>query len=553
MAETTVYDVMVKYQAGGAATSELGSMGAAAAAAERNMQGLKGTLMTIGSFALGAGGLMGAKKAFIDFNSSVEQSKLSMAAVNQMFSGQSFAQSQGVAEQFFTNYQKAAQASTATTEDFLEAHKALAPSLMQAGASTKAIQDVVQGMVIAAPTLGFKPEMAQLDVRSMLSGTVSNRDLFAKMLLQSVGQGVEEFNEKAKKDPKFALNIVSKALTQETFKDTARAMEGSFAGVVSTLQDTLQLLGGVVGKPIFGVITAEVSKLNSFIAKNSDEIDRLAKAFGGGLVSGFQSVAAFMKILGENKESLIAIAGVYAGFKGIGGVAGAVGSLQAGIVSLSSTSVAASTGLAGAASAAATFAGAVGIAYVALQALASHVDTRQANSIKDDAGYTPLLQDRLKKMDSSAYDRDAFFQSQTAMIKQVNESGALDAYGKLNEKAFFSFMAERNKGTMGPDDVQAITTTVADMIAKAGPELIRQTLEKKQVAQAPWSMQADSLMRAEPGDKRETKKPAAVSVNIHRIEVASDDPDRFAMQLVGSFRRAAERPTESSFSLPRGD
>lgn len=547
MAETTVYDVMVKYQAGGAATSELGAMGAAASAAERSMGGLKSSLMTIGSMALGAGGLMGAKKAFIDFNSSVEQSKLSIAAVNQMFSGQSFAQSQTVAEDFFAKYQKAAQASTATTAEFLEAHKALAPSLMQAGASAKEMQDVVQGMVIAAPTLGFKPEMAQLDIRSMLQGQVHDRDLFAKMLLQSVGEGVEQFNEKAKRDPKYALNIVGKALTQETFKETAKAMEGSFAGVVSTLQDTLQLLGGTAGKPLFATITTELGKLNEYMSKNAGEIDRLAKAFGGGLVSGFQSVSAFFRVLSENKESLLAIAGVYAGFKGISGVAGAVGSLQAGIASLSSSAVTAGAGLAGAASAAASLAGALGIAYVALQALASHVDQRQADSIRDDAGYTPLLQKRLKTASTWADDK--------ATIRQVNESGALDPYGKLNEKAFFSFMAERNKGTMGPEEVQAITTSVAEMIAQAGPEAIREALQKAPLPQ--WNMLAVGPYL--PGDvntvekKREGKKPAAVSVNIHRIEVASEDPDRFAMQLVGSFRRAAERPTESSYSLPRGD
>ena len=93
MADTTLYDVMVRYRIGDEARVKLGGIADAAAGAERSMGRLGSSMMTLGSLALGGAGIMGAKKAFIDFNSTIEQSKLTIASVDKMFSSRTFEQS----------------------------------------------------------------------------------------------------------------------------------------------------------------------------------------------------------------------------------------------------------------------------------------------------------------------------------------------------------------------------------------------------------------------------------------------------------------------------
>lgn len=538
---TTVYDVLARFRLDGNPSAAMGGVAQAAGGAERSIMGVRGAFAALGALAAGGYGIGALKRSFIDFNSSIEQSKIAIASVDRLFSGHSFVQSQAIAEEFFSAYQIAAKKSTATTEEFLSAHQMLAPALMKAGAAGQQLRDIVQGSVIAAPTLGFEAKMAQLDIRSMLAGTVSSKDQFAQMLLASLGLAVDTFNAKAKSDPKYALKILEKSLTQDAFKDAANAMEGSFSGVLSTLKDTLAILGGVAGKPLFTVVTAELSKINDYMSKNSADIERMARAFGGKMVDGFLAIGQFMQVLSENKESLITIASLYAAFSTTSAAAGAFGALH-------SAATNAAGGLTSAAGAAATLVGALGALYVGLQALAVFADRSQKASIEQDAGFTPLLRDRLKSLGEHQYDRDKFLRERTALIKQVDETGLLKD-GQLNQKAF---AAQLGRGGLNPWEAEDATRSVVDMLAKAGPETIQRALAKKQGPG--WSMLPGALL---PGDvnvaDKKSKTPATVKVDIHRIEVASDDPDRFAMQLVGSFRRAAERPTESGFSLPRGD
>lgn len=526
MADTTIYDVMARYRINDEARSKLGGIVDAAGRADRSLLGLQGTFAALGAVAAGGYGLGALKRGFIDFNSTIEQSKISIASVDKMFSGRTFAQSQQVAEDFFANYQQAAKASTATTEEFLQAHQMLAPALMRAGAAGKQIREIVQGSVVAAPTLGFRADVAQLDIRSMLGGTVSARDQFAQTLLQSMGVAVEEFNKRAKSDPKYALNILQQALTQPAIKEAAKAMEGSFGGVLSTLKDTLQILGGVAGKPLFSTITAELAKINEYMTANAGDIERMATAFGGQMVSGFRAVGDFLKTLAENKESLLAIAALYGGFRGVSAAAGAIGALQTSLTVLSSSAALGGASLAGMASTAAGVVGALGALYVGAQAVATLFEEWQKKDVQ-------------KQGDLQAV------------------QGYLSSYTVANTEKVFAYA--RSVGAMDGIDVDRnkLAQHFRDLGYTRGDLLAQQAYGFVQGID-PYSRAkrlglVPNVQESAKEKKRENKTPAAVKVDIHRIEVASDDPDRFAMQLVGSFRRAAERPTESAHSLPQGD
>lgn len=250
------------------------------------VNGIGAAISGLATMAINVGGgiARAAGSAFIGFNSDIEQSIISIASVDRMFrKGHTFEDSKSAAQDFFNFYQDAAKASTATTKEFLGAHGALAPTLTRLGAADEQIRDIVKGAVIAAPTLGFDASVAQLDIRQLLTGQVSQRDQFATTLLQSLGLSVKTFNAKAKSDPKYAINVLGQALSQPAIIEASKAMEGSFKGLWSTLVDTLEIGAGSVGKPIFTVITGGLKDLNQWMSDNKDTIDAWGKAFGEGM------------------------------------------------------------------------------------------------------------------------------------------------------------------------------------------------------------------------------------------------------------------------------
>jgi hypothetical protein len=64
-------------------------------------------------------------------------------------------------------------------------------------------------------------------------------------------------------------------------------MAGSFTGVTSTLKDKLQIALGKVGLPLFQAITQTVADINAWLERNADTIERIGKAVGGALATGF--------------------------------------------------------------------------------------------------------------------------------------------------------------------------------------------------------------------------------------------------------------------------
>lgn len=63
--------------------------------------------------------------------------------------------------------------------------------------------------------------------------------------------------------------------------------------------------------------------------------------------------------------------------------------------------------------------------------------------------------------------------------------------------------------------------------------------------------QSDLMSRMDPSQATQLAKieKPKINVTINRIEVATDDPDRFVMRMVGAFRNAAKNPSGIGSSL----
>jgi hypothetical protein len=310
MSTSTVYDVKIKYalddgKASKNASTLAGNLDKAGASAFS----LKGALAAVGGAAL----LMKAKSALIDFNSEIDSMKINLSTIMQLQLKMPFEKANIEANKLFDTFQEMAKKSPATTKDFLEMASAIAAPIAMLGGGPDKLAKLTQGAVIAGQAFGERADIVALDVKQMLMGTITARDRVAQQLIASEGMSSEQFNALGAKD---RANKTEAMLTSPTLKKAADAMGESMKGQVSTLEDQLQITLGQVGRPLMEGITAEVKKWNGWIEKHPRLIASYVKDFAGMLTDAFSFIKNTAGWLVENKELLFAIGKTFLAFKG---------------------------------------------------------------------------------------------------------------------------------------------------------------------------------------------------------------------------------------------
>ena len=232
---------------------------------------------------------IGIKKVFIDFNSSIEQSVIAMAAIQKMFKGGDWGAQMQVATGLVEHYQEVAKASVGETRDFIEMHKGIAASAYQAGASLDDLKEITKGAVIAASAMGESAIVSAMDLKQALSKGVSVRDRFMVNLLASQKMTAAQFNKLTKEQ---RVETLKKLLTADWIKDAAKQMEFSFEGVLSTLKDTLSITFGKIGLPLFKQITEQIKQWNVWLEKNPKNV------FFDTIGHGISEATAGFKLMG---------------------------------------------------------------------------------------------------------------------------------------------------------------------------------------------------------------------------------------------------------------
>lgn len=298
-------------------------------------------------------GLRRASSSLIGFNSDMEQSRITMAGMIRMNTGQTFAEGMKTAQDMLGRFQKIAKASVGTTKDFVEMATLITRPVLKAKLGMDDLVSVTKGAVIAARAMGIEAGVAALDIEQVLSGQVGKRDRFARALLEPFLEkrfGIVEYMRKTKKGTLQAVSamdqfnklteqqrggILQAALTQPAIAEMAAAQEQSFSGVISTFQDSLEMAIGKVGLPLFQKITAEVQGWNAWIERNSATLESMGAELGSALAHGFGVVKDAVGFLVEHRKVFFALAKVFLAVKagqigvglakGIGGAAKKVG------------------------------------------------------------------------------------------------------------------------------------------------------------------------------------------------------------------------------------
>ena len=314
----TTYQVQTVYTVVNNASAPLNAIGSSASNTSKHVSGLVETLKGIGAAVVGGAGLMAAKHAFIDFNRTVQDAKISLSAMLQGNYDTTWGQATEGASRLYAEFQRFSQLTPVTTQEMLEFGRGITVSTAQAGGSIKDIIKITEQGVVAAKAFGYGGAYASLEITEMLMGNVSKRMRFVQQLLGLAHTNEEEFK---KLDAKSRMALVEKVLDSDAMRNATKAFSTSFSGVVSTLEDKIQISLGRAGSSLFEKVTEEISRWSEWLDKNSVQIDRIIAQVENGLVKGFEVVKDAASYLVEHADEIIAIGKIWA----VSRLAGAVG------------------------------------------------------------------------------------------------------------------------------------------------------------------------------------------------------------------------------------
>lgn len=599
---STVYDVRVKYALDDRASSGARGIASACDKASTSAFSLKNALIGIGGIAA----LNKAKSALIDFNSEIDQMKISLSTVMQMQLSMPLAKANKEADRLFNTFQELAKKSPATTKDFMEMSSAIAPAVALAGGGPDKLAEITQGAVIAGIALGERADVAALDVKQMLAGTVSAKDRMAQQLLASQKITGEDFNAKSAGE---RFNLVQKMLSQDALKTAADQFGESFKGQVSSIKDNLQIAFGEVGKPLMSAMAAEVKKMNEWMTRHPKLIAETISSLGSMIKDAFGFVKSVASWLVENRDTLFTIGKTFLIFKGAqlgtglirsfkDGIGNMVDSLRSGAGSIQSIFGAGSgqtmlgrfgqfTSLLGRAIPAVTlFSGALEIAASYLRDYAE--DDKKARSaqisLHEATQDIPGMMSRRRDLQQALAGKGVMgglasndemrsrFQTELQGLesKLFNPHTMGEVIRKISDesKKFggsgfenLTLAQMQNAERMLPSMFDSRDAAKSKQITEEVLQVLRlfkdQTVEaRREILKAAFPEQWGQTMA-----RPDAPSPAAtwtgpsksdVNVTIHKIEVASEDPDRFVFGVAKLAENAAKHPTSSQHTIVGG-
>ncbi len=512
MGNTTIYDISVRYRTEGTSgvNGKLAEMGRQADKTGSAFAGLRS--IVAGVFAFKGVGML--KDALIGTNAALESTKVGMAAIIGSKLHVSFERAEGAAARLVEDYRQIAKSSPGTANDFIDMNNAISGAVLGSGGNIKQLKSLTTGAVIGAKAFGIRADMAGLDITQALTGKIEMKDRFARMLVEPL-MSVKKFNKLSAEDRMATLN---KALNSPVMKAAAEKYGKSWDGVTSTLKDNISIAFQKIGLPLFQRISKEIARWNVWIEKNQATIQALASKFSGALVSGFNAVRGAVSWIIDNRKTLMVVAGAFGALKiatGVGGLIGGglskLGALQAvGIEAAKSGN--ALTGMASAIGKATMGLNVFAAAFAAGTWLGTKYDV--TGTIDPLAEATKTSRARWIKEDPLGYGR--------AMARH-------QLLG-LDQRYASSKLAQGLHGVAG----SASGKSMIDYIGKHGGKLAKM-----------FGIGPDAL------DDMRGKAPKDPSIKVGKIEinVASENPDIFAVGVQGALRKMVRESSQAEFAL----
>lgn len=607
---STVYDVKVKYTLDDSASKGLKGIGSAADKAAGSAFSLKSALAAVGGVAL----LHKGKELLLDFNTEMDKLKNSMTTVMQMNLHMPFQKAAASADDLFETFQAMAKKSPLLTSDFMEMAAAIAPAIATAGGGLEKIKKITQGSLQAGLAFGISPHQMQMDIQEMLNGAVRITSRTIRPLLASQGLDHLEFNAKSSKERAMITEkILTDPALLQAAQRAAHTMSGEFSTIKDNVQITFGEIGRPMMDRItaqFRQINVWIEEhprlikdwatsfsetltkgftyfqeVASFFVDHQQVLFSLAKAFlvlqGGKLASSFIT-GGLTKL--DHIASAVSTSLANYGQAGIGGVVKGFG----GMIPVIGTTVTALSALA----AGLTLAGDIlshnnekqraqmGAMNESSGAFGDRIKRRDqiekmlAGGVSADL--RPRLTNELSTLNSALKDPEKLGEA----LKTLNEASLKQGGAGLRDltagdlrnpvilqKLFPGLDTFASDPTENANNRRIFDTTMQLLGAVAGipQELSAFTGAIKQQSQGNDLLFQQAMKFVAPDQfgmptPKETKSPTEgyalgkgeINVNIQRVEVASEDPDRFVFGLVQVAENGIRHATQSAHTLPGG-
>lgn len=597
---TTVYDVAIRYEVEDKASHGLEDISKHAENAERHSVGLKESLVALGELFLVGEAFHKGKELFIDWNREIQNMRIQGAAMLQANDlAKTWDQATNSASKMVDEFNRFAVTSPVTTRELEGMANGVSTAVAQAGGGIKDIVNVTEQGIIAAKAFGVESSMAALQISEAISRGAHVRERFTATLIKTQNMTLEEFN---KLDPTKRVDLIERALNSPAMKNAAKAFGDSWDGVWSTLQDKVEITFGHAGHQMFMAIAGEVKAINVWLTDNEAKVEQWGAQLGMYLKEGFGVVKSAVQFLVEHKDTLLKVGEVWAASRilgtmgafsggsiagGLPGLASFMGGSSkmgwlgtpgqsagvslAGVFGGAASSVLIAkflgadklqstiTGLTGALS---TLPGPIGLVGSALNGLVmaieyaeNELDKAHKDQVQKTAEQQAIM-GTVREAVKNAYAIDMAENGRNAMTREAGRAQADIIMGKLVE--------EIHQSGAYTKDAQLDTAKMVSYLDGLGIQGDAQTQYLKLAADAlkyfgggqgatPEELYHRLGIRYTDfdadGERRKVKKPTPINVTIQRIEVASEDPDRFAMGLSRSFRKLNQNPTAAVDAL----
>lgn len=603
---STIYDVRVRYAIDGDRAS--GGLRDIARHADKASEGVFSLKHAMEALAIKEVFHLG-KEALIDFNSEMDSLRIGLSTVMNMNLHMPIEKANKEADKLFDTFQALAKKSPLTTKDFADMANMIAPAIALAGGGPDKLAKITAGALTAGLAYGQRADIVGLDVTEMMMGNVTKRNRLGNQLLGSIGMEHGEFNKKSASE---RATLVEKMFSQEGLKKAADRFGETFKGQTSTLKDNLQIALGQVGMPLMQALTGEVKKWNAWIEKHPKLIAETISHIGDMIKDAFAFVQKAAGWLFDNRELFLTLGKTFLVFKGaqLGAnvfkkFADGIGNLTenfktagtsivglftgaggGGITGAFSSLTGVLTGVGGVIPALGLFVGGLQIAFDVLNTH-SEADKKAKDfhlEMHEAVGEFPALGSRKSFLESSLAGKnpmmgplsdemkDRFSTELESVSGKFNDhqklGEAIKSMGDANKKAGGASFADlsmegfrhldrqinMNSFAMGDetgnkqfaDDMH----TISDRLNKMPMEELLDVL--KYVNPDQFGKPDLAAPKAEEPWKNLGPDKSNINVTIQKIEVASEDPDRFVFGLAKIGEQATKHPTQSQHTIPGG-
>lgn len=205
----------------------------------------------------------------LDFNATMEKTKVGLAAIISTATGVTFADGMQESSKYAKLLVADAAKSVATTRQLFDVFAETAGPILGMGESLEKVRQITNGTIAAASALNVDFAQSRRDIGMMLTGAAGVDVKLFRMLRSSraITQSTKEWNQML---PVKRLEALTSALGK--FQVASEAYALTWAGVSSTFDDLFELFAGAGTESLQGQLKFVLIDINQMLISNYDNI-----------------------------------------------------------------------------------------------------------------------------------------------------------------------------------------------------------------------------------------------------------------------------------------